>query len=254
MNHKRILAGALLGASLLAAPAMAAITTFAVYDGVTTDPNMRVEKSGPTSGAIFSITNPGDTTPGSVPVHFEYKGGALEALGQISALFTLNAVINTAATITPIPGFGTQLTQPVGTGTFSFVSTQAFNVGATSYGAGTNLLSGSFCTVALGGLDGATAGSFNGSTNTCNFLTFTSDILSFAGSTTRDFSIALGSITPSLGANQGEMLNSFSAFSDGSFSADPAPSIPEPGTWMMMILGMGLVGHVHRRRRVAALA
>lgn len=49
-----------------------------------------------------------------------------------------------------------------------------------------------------------------------------------------------------LGAVAGQP--SAAAFSISTFT--PTPSVPEPGTWMMMILGFGVVGYAMRRKAV----
>ena len=92
-------------------------------------------------------------------------------------------------------------------------------------------------------------------------MTFTSDFLDFTPTIERDLSISLSSILPSLSASTGanKALKSFKAVAGGQFSSDPAPLInglvvvPEPGVWMMMIAGFGLVG-VSARRRGRAVA
>jgi hypothetical protein len=71
--------------------------------------------------------------------------------------------------------------------------------------------------------------------------------------------LGLGVMDPTAG--QGELL-SISANDRLAFDVigwnlrTAAPAVPEPGTWMMMLAGFGLVGAAHRRRRssVASLA
>lgn len=60
-----------------------------------------------------------------------------------------------------------------------------------------------------------------------------------------DFSNGLRG-TGTLGAVSGRP--NASAFSITTFT--PSPSVPEPGTWMMMILGFGAIGYAMRRKTV----
>lgn len=243
---------AVAAAAIVAAPA-SAVTTFATFSGL--GDNIRLEKEGPNQATLFTISTTTPTNsaqaivPDSVDVTFSYVNSPLSALGSLTASFTMNVAITAAATNLG-GGFYTQST---GAGTFSFLSTAPISWGGTSFAAGSNLLSGSFCTATLFGA--SSSGSLSGSTDTCAFLTFTSDLLDFSNTTSRDFSMSLTAITPVLNALTGETLNSFNAFSSGNFSAEPLPNgIPEPGTWAMLLLGMGMVGAVHRRRRTAVHA
>lgn len=36
---------------------------------------------------------------------------------------------------------------------------------------------------------------------------------------------------------------------DLAFSLDATPAVPEPATWLMMLIGFGAIGHAVRRRR-----
>jgi hypothetical protein len=240
-------------AAAVAAPPASAVTTFATFSGL--GDNVRLEKSGPNEATLFTIstTTPNSSAqaivPDSVGVTFSFVNTPLSALGSLNASFTMNVAITDAATSLG-GGFYTQNT---GAGTFSFLSTAPISWGGTPFAAGSNLLSGSFCTATLFGA--SSSGSLSGSTDTCAFLTFTSDLLDFSDTTSRDFSLSLTAITPILNALSGETLGSFNAFSSGNFSAEPLPNgIPEPGTWAMLLLGIGMVGAVHRRRRSAVHA
>ena len=110
---------------------------------------------------------------------------------------------------------------------------------------GANLLTLTFsgATLAGGGGSGALFGSTPAGT-----VTYTSDFLDFTGQTAGDFSIALSGITPDFGANF------WSGDSTGTFASDAGGGgneIPEPATWVMMIMGFGGVGALMRRRRQA---
>jgi hypothetical protein len=238
-------------AAIVAVPA-SAVTTFATFSGL--GDNIRLQKDGANDATLFTISTTTPTSsaqaivPDSVDVTFSFVNTPLSALGSLTASFTMNVAVTQAANSLG-GGFYTQNT---GAGTFSFLSTAPINWGGNTYAAGSNLLSGSFCTATLFGA--SSSGSLSGSTDTCAFLTFTSDFLNFTNTTARDFSMSLTAITPILNALSGETLSSFNAFGSGNFSAEPLPTgVPEPATWAMLVLGMGMVGAVRRRRREGAL-
>jgi hypothetical protein len=155
---------------------------------------------------------------------------------------------NTSSSAQQVSGF---LIQPNLTGAFSFLSTTALTVGSTTYAAGSNLLSGSFTDVTIAGQNNASSAAYNGSTGGGAIITYTSDFLTFAPGSDYDLSISLGSLAPLLSATAGQALNSFRAYSTGSFSSEPAPTVnavPEPAVWGLMIVGFGLIGVQSRRR------
>lgn len=103
----------------------------------------------------------------------------------------------------------------------------------------TNLLSGTYSNGGVTGTNGGSGAGFNASsTLSGSILTFTSDFITFSGSS-RAMSIAMtGSDTP-LTLEAG-LLGPMSLTGTGNFSSDPAPSsIPEPST--TMLLGSSLV-------------
>ncbi|MBV9097214.1 MAG: PEP-CTERM sorting domain-containing protein, partial [Frankiaceae bacterium] len=150
-------------------------------------------------------------------------------------------------------------------GSFSFISTSAITVTGPhfiphTYAAGSNLLSGSFSSSVLFGA--GSSASTNSSTLGGSTVTFTSDFLDFSNTVERDRGLTLTSIVPSLGRHTGlnGALNSFRATAGGQFSSDPAPLInglavvPEPGVWLLMVAGFGLVGFAARRRTTVVAA
>jgi hypothetical protein len=84
----------------------------------------------------------------------------------------------------------------------------------------------------------------------------TSPLFTFLPGTTFAFTFNLGGIAPATGtgfttASAATALSTFRAQAGGSLQSDPAPTfvaVPEPATWAMMIVGMGLVGFARRRR------
>ena len=220
-----------------AAPATAAITTFATFSAPTSATNVRFVNSGD-DGRFYTTTTAVGTAPGAVRVNFNFLSPTLASIGTINADFFMDVTI----TDTPATSQGVFRLQDVPTGGFSFKTTSAITVGSTTYAAGSNLLTGVFDTGVIFGT--GTSGSFSGNT-TDGALIFTSDFMIF-GVGARDYAMSLSAITPNLSAASGYSLGSFRALSGGSFSAD---AIPEPETWSLMVVGFGLVGVQVRRRQ-----
>jgi hypothetical protein len=248
------LAAALAVAGFAAAPASAVLTTFANFTGIDAVPGVRFQNSAPdnlsgTSGTLYSI-DPNTPVPGSRLVSFSFLPPALGAVTNVLASFTM--LSSTASPAQTVGGF---TLQPGLAGSFSFLSTSAISVNGINYAAGSNLLSGTFTDVSISGQTNASAAAYNGSTGGGSTIMFTSDFVSFVPGTDYDMSISLTSLAPLLFANPGSALRSFEAYSTGSFSSDPAPTVngavPEPSAWAMLIAGFGLVGFQARRRRNA---
>lgn len=253
-----MLAGAFAG-FLIAAPAGAAVTTFATYTQISADATLHNEKSGATGGSLYTVATPNAVTPGSVGVSFNFLNAGLVAAGlsNLSATFTMNLSQSGYAATQA----GSFVVQDGYTGSFSFIYSglSPLVVGGQTFTTGANLLSGTIGSARGAVIGGSgTSGNLTSSTGPGRTVTFTSDFLDFTNVVANDLSLSLTSITPSLAAGAGQSLNSFHASSTGSFSSDPAPvpvvSVPEPATWGMMILGFGVVGAGLRRRRIAIAA
>jgi hypothetical protein len=228
-----------------AMPAQAALTTFANFTGLNADAGVRFDNNG-TGGSLYTIDTPMASTPGSRLVSFSFLQAALSSVSGVTASFTM--LSNTVSPAQLMNGF---LVQPNLTGAFSFLSTSAITVGNTTYAVGSNLLSGSFTDVSIAGQVNASSAGYGGSTSAGAAISYTSDFLTFAPNSAYDLSISLTSLAPLLAAVPGNALNSFSAYSTGSFSSEPAPAVnavPEPSVWGLMIVGFGLVGVQARRR------
>jgi hypothetical protein len=157
-------------------------------------------------------------------------------------------------TNTPATRNGTQITQTSLTGTFSFTANNTVTYGNAS---GRNLLSGSFSQVTFTGTNAGSTGGINGSTTGGSTISYTSDFLNFSRGSSYDIGFTLTSIAPLLSFTSNRALPSFRGVLTGNFSSNPAPlppSIPEPGTWAMMIAGIGLIGFARRRRRIVLAA
>ena len=220
----------------LCAAASANALTFADFSPTTSDANLAWTSTGPTGGAL-ATTGAG----ASANVYFSFLNPGVSSLHGLDAVFTLTATSSQAATLS---GAG-NLNQDNVNGTFSFIYSGAapLVLGATTYLTGANLLSGVFSGANLVGPDGGGTISFQNSTLTGGLVTYTSDFETLTGAP-RGFSLALTSVIPNLSATPGSSLNSFAGVSDGSFRA----GVPEPATWAMMLIGIGGVGGLLRRR------
>ena len=262
MSIKSIVAATLAAGTLLAAvaPAQAVITTFANYSALAGSTaniywkNNGTTASNGTGGSIYTIATNSAATPGTRNVSFSFLQPSIAPfVTNAIAAFTLNAsVINTPADL--LNGF---LIQPGIAGSFSFRSTTAITIGATTYAVGSNLLSATFSQAAVFGQRRGTSGSFSASSeDPLDTISYTSDFLSFDPSSSLDFALSLTSISSVLQAipttgTPTRALRSFRALSTGSFASDPAPivtALPEPAVWGLMIVGFGMVGLQTRRR------
>lgn len=85
---------------------------------------------------------------------------------------------------------------------------------------------------------------------------FTGTTLSFASS--RPFTAATvvgGTVTPTASVTNGvlNILLTGTSWNSASNSTIEVSAVPEPGTWMLMIFGLGAVGFAMRRRQTAAV-
>jgi hypothetical protein len=264
---KTLAAASVVSLMLAATGASAAITTFAQFAPRTSARNLRWVNNGTctpaatcnatngTGGRLYTTATGTATAPGNAPVNFQFLQPGLVGLGAISANFFMNVTVPSG---NPATLSGTTLGQALPTGGFSFTSTAPITIGSVTFAAGTNLLSATFTNGRIGG--SATSGSFIGNSSIGTLL-YTSDFLDFTSVLATDFSMSLTSISPSLFRSTtggAKALRTFRAFSNGSFSSDPAPivvGIPEPEMWGLLVVGFGLVGlQVRRRNRTASVA
>ena len=181
----------------------------------------------------FSFSNSGGALIGTTQGNFTFLvAGA--PIGPQAATITLTSKAVTAAAtggsliFQPIDG-------PSNTLTITRVSDNA------------NLLSLTF-TGALGGISGATNASLSGSTSFGDTLIFSSDLLNFAGITTRGFQFNLHNMTAGLSKGGNGFLNSFAADSVGGLSSNVAPALPEPGSIALLGIGLVAAGAATRRK------
>jgi len=228
---------ALLGAGaalLLSAAPVSAVTIFADFTPVSTQPNIQYSGTVAGDGTItdmgqlvhFSFLNP-DGTPGGT---------------SFDAMMTLNAITGAGTSV------GGLAILPVISGTITFTALSSVSWGGHS---GTNLLSvaftgGSFTSL----LNGSTA--TYGNSTPPNVVNFTSDFLDFTGSTARDMALAVNAINPPVGTlfgggriHTGSVSGNFGA----DISSGTPQDVPEPASWALMLGGFGLAGAVLRSQR-----
>ncbi len=240
--------------AIAAAPAHAAI--IAQFDPDTSASDFRwinsISGNTGTGGHLFSITGNSQTTVHAVDTHFSFLDGTLDNAAFIPAKFTLDAMATSGHSATLSSGAWFQKGI---NGTFSFIYTGAdilnFNGTGITLAHNSNLLSGVFTNAIIHGSGGS--GGINLSAG-IGSLTFTSDYdhhPEIGG--TQEFAMNLLAASPTFFASSAHALRTFRANGGGNFSAE-SPAIPEPATWGLMIVGLGGVGAVMRKRRRLGLA
>lgn len=258
---KLILAAAVAASATTAIPASAVEVVFANITA-TGGQNFNFRRGNVnTTSAIFQTTATATAnTAGATDVLFSLSGNTAPLFQQ--AKFLLQGTTVGDAAVLSAGNFQQQLDQF----TFSLRATNAFTYGGTNFAANDILLSGSVQNANLSGNIGGTTGGINASTaGGATILFDPTPLLTFEPSSQFGLAFTLNSVLPTFGAAPGSALNSFRSQMSGAFQSDPAPtfadptppvvsSIPEPGTWAMMIVGMGLVGFARRRRNIAVAA
>ncbi len=219
---------ALIGALSGVSPASATDTSFASYT------NSQTSFIAKQQGGSLSVTESG-------PVTFSFLNTSLASvIANVSATLTLSA----SGFDSDYSVLGPLAFQDNISGSYSFKSTQAYTIGNTTYAANSNLLTITFVGASLFGKLTSADALFTGDSGVGNSVTYTSDFLTFNNTISRDFSISLGAIAPTLSGTTS--LNSFTATPVGSFASDPVPSsnavLPEPASWAMMLVGFGAIG------------
>jgi hypothetical protein len=176
-----------------------------------------------------------DTIQASAPVQFQFLVGP--GGGWQSAILTLTASSSTPASVIPLGGSTTEIFQPNYGGTFTIKLSSNPSV---------NLLSGTFGPgAALSGTNQGGSAMFGDSVPPAGEVVFTSDFLTFQPGTVQSFSFSLAGVSPLLGVDSNDWVDSFAASGTGIFSADLAP---EPLSFLL--LGSGLLGLGLLRRKL----
>jgi hypothetical protein len=250
--------------ALSATPAAAAETVFA---NVTANDGLnfrwlRGSAAGNGANAAFGTTaSPTGTALGADALVAFSLSGAPAPL-TTSALFSIaGSSTNDAVGVT-----SGAFTQNLDSFSFTIKAQNAFTYSGIDILAGQTLLSGTVLNGRISGILGGSTGTLAADTALGSTVNFSSSpLFTFQPGTSFGFSFNLTGITPNTGtgfvtASAATALSTFRAQADGSLLSDPAPVfpaagvIPEPDTWAMMIVGMGLVGLARRRRTAAAAA
>ena len=255
MKFARIaaVAAAMSACAIFAAPAEA--VTFAQFEAApnSTIPNfLWLQDGAGTGGTLTAIDAFGQ--PGA-PVQFSFQ--TIPAMSNLQAILTFTGTV----TDTPATTYGGQFLTQYGLSgdfAFSYAGSTPFTYNGKTYSAGANLLSGAFSSGNLSGQVNASAGNVDDATSAGDVLDLKSDFVSF-GSGDQSYSFSLTSIDPTLSAIAGQSLGSFAGLGTGSFDAPlstlgGAGGVPEPATWAMLIVGLGAIGALQRRRLALATA
>lgn len=260
---KLILAAAVAASATTAVPASAVEVVFANVTA-TAGQNFHWRRGNVnTDTAIFNTTaTPTSNIAGATSVLFSLSGNTTPLFTQATLLLQ-GQTINSAAVV----GAGNTFTQNVDEFTFTIRAVSAFNYGTISVAANDILLSGTVGNAIITGTLGGTSGAFSASTLGGSSIMFNpTPLLAFQPNSEFGLSFTLNSVAPAFAvANASSALSTFRSQGSGAFQSNPEPifgsplppappAIPEPGTWAMMIVGMGLVGFARRRRSITVAA
>ncbi len=198
------------------------------------------------SGGVYTLSNTANNA-----INVTVFNPLTSVTTQVAGVFNFSATGNTDAVT-----FGSNAFQSLTGGSLSLISSEAVTIGATTYAAGSNILSLGFTGGTLSALLGGASPTVQVSLPGNIFSSVTSDFLDFPPLVFNDFSISMSAAAPSLSLVQGRLAD-FAASSTGTFAVDETGGpggVPEPGTWAMMLAGFGLVGLSRRRNRATTVA
>ncbi|WP_017667488.1 PEPxxWA-CTERM sorting domain-containing protein [Sandarakinorhabdus sp. AAP62] len=242
------LKSAIAAVALAAMPMAAQATTTVSIVSFTANqagPNLTYTDNGAAGWTLSTVT------PKNVLVTLEDFGGGF--VSGVAAQMTFSGTGTSFAQNTT----GNLWSQAFTGGTVSFTSAAAFSIGSTVYAAGSNILTLSFTGGELSAVVPGSSGNALVSIPGDGFANVTSDYLPFPPVQLTDFSISLANVVPGfvigsggLGTQSNARFTDFVARGSGDFTA----TVPEPGTWLMLLTGFGMVGFAARRRQTAVAA
>jgi hypothetical protein len=229
--------------STLATTAHATLTTFAQFGQINS--NQPFVFTNASASSTFSLA--------STPINFTYliTNGYGSTIGSsINAHMTITstvAAVTSSSGTSPNRNFDQSLTGI----TIQFIADTPVN-GQTNL---LTILAGAGATSSgglLSGREGRTTGNLDGSQSPGggDSIIMSSDFLDFSNTTQRDYSVSLNAITPAMGLNANNYLNTFAANATGTFASDPVPiTIPEPNSIVLLVLSGAGVG-IKRRKKL----
>lgn len=245
MFLKSAIAAAALALLPMAAQAAAPTVSIVSFTANQAGPNLTYTDNGLPGWTLSTVT------PKAVLVTLEDFDGNFQS--GVAANLSFNGTGTSFAQNT----IGDLWSQHFTGGTVSFTSTAAFTLGSTVYAAGSNILSLTFIGGEVSARVPGTAGNALVSIPGDGFSNVTSDFLSFPPTQLTDFSISLANVIPGftftpggLGGQANARFQNFTARGSGDFTA----TVPEPGTWLMLLVGFGMVGFAARRRQTTVAA
>jgi hypothetical protein len=248
---KLLLATAIAASATTAVPAAAVETVFAQIGLTASNANFRWVRGTGGNGTFYTTSSGSAFSAGNALVTFSLVG-APTPLFVLANLFLSGTTTGDPAMVT-----AGAFVQAIDSYTFNITATSNINYNNVIVNAGQSLLSGTVDSSSISGNIGGSTGNFSGSTLGGATITYASPLFTFAPLTNYGFSFGLGSVNPTFSALANRSLTGFRSTLSGTFQSDPAPTfvaVPEPATWAMMIVGMGLVGFARRRRSTVVAA
>jgi hypothetical protein len=250
MSIKNWILGAATAASVFAAvPASAVSVIFAQVVPTGTARNFLWNRTSSTGGTFYTTSTPGGLAPGMTPVMFSLVGSPVPLSIGANLLLSGSTVADTLGT--SIGAFN----QQIDSFSFNVTASSSFCWGPNCFNAGDSLLSGSVSNASITGVIGNLQASLNG-TGPGTTISYASPLVTFDPGTNLAFAFGLTNLDRALVGSTRNSLGTFRGNIAGNFSSDPVPTfnVPEPGSWALMIVGMGLVGAARRRRRSTVAA